>query len=245
MNMSNVKQVLILGANSDIGFALAELFFQKGYNLTLAARELEVTQKRYIEFEANRIAFSEFDALNFQNHGKWFETLNPKPQLVICVFGYLGDQSLAENTWEETARIINTNYTGAVSILNICATYFKSIRSGTIIGISSVAADRGRESNYIYGSAKAGFTAYLSGLRQSLFKHDVHVLTVKPGYINTKMTQHMNLPIRLTLQPEELSNKIYRAYTGKMNIIYSSIAWRLIMFIIRSIPEPIFKRLKL
>ena len=116
---------------------------------------------------------------------------------------------------------------------------------GTIVGISSVAGNRGRQSNYIYGSAKAALTAYLSGLRNKMYHHKVHVLTVLPGFVNTKMTEHLKLPKPLTAQPEEVANAVYDGVKKKKNIIYVKWFWRSIMTIITSIPEPMFKKKKL
>src|SRR5690606_97752 len=140
----------------------------------------------------------------------------------------------------ETLRTINTNYTGAVSILNIIAADYALQKKGCIVGISSVAGERGRQSNYIYGSAKAGFTAYLSGLRNKFYDKGVHVVTVLPGFVHTKMTENLDLPKLLTAQPEDVARSIYTAVQKKKNIIYVKWFWRWIMCIIKLIPEPIF-----
>lgn len=149
------------------------------------------------------------------------------------------------NDWNESLKTINTNYTGAVSILNIVAADYAAKKGGTIVGISSVAGNRGRQSNYIYGSAKSAFTAYLSGLRNKLFQSKVHVLTVLPGFVYTKMTEHLKLPKPLTAQPEEVANAIYNGVKNKQNVIYVKWFWRWIMFIISAVPETIFKKQKL
>ena len=122
---------------------------------------------------------------------------------------------------------------------------FEQRNEGTICGISSVAGERGRKSNYLYGSAKAGFSEYLSGLRNRLAKSNVHVVTVKPGFIDTKMTEGMPLPAPLTAQPEQVAKDIFKACMKKKNVIYTLWMWRWIMAIIRNIPEPIFKKLDL
>jgi len=137
------------------------------------------------------------------------------------------------------------NYTGAVSILNIVANYYVSQQKGIIAGISSVAGERGRQSNYFYGSAKAGFTAYLSGLRNRLFHQQVHVLTVQPGFVYTRMTEGLPLPRLLTATPEKVADSIYLAIRKKKNVIYVKWFWRWIMLIIKCIPEFLFKKLKL
>src|SRR5690606_21774140 len=129
------------------------------------------------------------------------------PAISVCVFGYLGEQSVAQNDFAEAQRIISTNFTGAVSVLNLIGSLYESRKSGTIVGISSVAGERGRQSNYIYGSSKAAFTAYLSGMRNRLFKSNVHVVTVKPGFVETKMTHELDLPPLLTAKPSQVANR--------------------------------------
>jgi short-subunit dehydrogenase len=108
-----------------------------------------------------------------------------------------------------------------------------------------VAGERGRQSNYFYGSAKAGFTAYLSGLRNRLFTEKVHVLTVKPGFVYTKMTENLPLPKLLTAVPEDVAKVVYSGVMKKKNVVYVKWFWRWIMLIIKSIPEFMFKKMKL
>ena len=161
------------------------------------------------------------------------------------MFGFLGDQQKAESDWEECHRILQVNFVGAVSILNRIAEKYIAGGHGTIVGISSVAGERGRKSNYLYGSAKAGFTAYLSGLRNRLFSKGIHVLTVQPGFVYTKMTEHLTLPAPLTATPEQVAAAIATAVRKKKNIIYVKWFWRWIMLVIRCIPEPVFKKMNL
>ncbi|MBF0236855.1 MAG: SDR family oxidoreductase [SAR324 cluster bacterium] len=244
-----MKQVLILGATSDIAKALAHEYGREGYGLMLAAREakkrLSITcHDLEIRYGVTAKAI-EFDAVDFSNHAAFYRNLPEVPAIVVCVFGYLGDQSLAIRNFEESRKILETNYLGAVSILNVIANDFESRKNGSIIGISSVAGDRGRQSNYLYGSAKAGFSAYLSGLRNRLYGSQVHVMTVKPGFIFTKMTENMNLPPALTAQPDQVAKDIVRAGRSQRDVLYTRWFWRYIMLIICLIPESIFKRLKL
>jgi short-subunit dehydrogenase len=242
------KVVLILGATSDVGMACAEEFAKQGYAIQLAARNeqrLEPT-KRDLELRHKvEVSLHPFDANNYANHKAFFEGLKTKPTVVLCVFGVLGDQEKAETNWDEAATIISANYTGAVSILDQVAAYFAQQQSGTIIGVSSVAGERGRMSNYYYGSAKAGFTAYLSGLRNRLFSKGVHVLTVKPGFMATKMTEGLPLPKPLTASAPAAAKAIVKAYQKKKNVVYVKGIWKWIMLIIRNIPEFLFKKLKL
>jgi len=179
--------------------------------------------------------------LDYESHHQFYEGLKEKPLGVITAVGYLGDQKKAQVDFNEAKPIMDTNYTGVVSLLNIIANDFEQRKSGFIVGISSVAGDRGRKSNYIYGSAKAALTAYLSGLRNRLHDAQVHVLTVKPGFVATKMTEDMDLPEKLTAQPEEVAEDIYKAQQKGKNVLYTKWVWKWVMLIIRNIPEWKFK----
>ena len=240
--------VLILGATSDMAVAIAKKFASKQYAIQLAARNMEQLKPLQgdISIRYNvTCSVHAFDALKFDSHQVFFDQLIPKPDIAICVFGYLGENEKARTEWKEAEKIIQTNYTGAVSILNVISNYYASQRSGVIAGISSVAGERGRQSNYMYGSAKAGFTAYLSGLRNRMVPENVHVLTVLPGFVYTRMTENLKLPKPLTAQPEEVGEAVYQAVQDKTNIIYVRWMWRWIMLIIKLVPELIFKKLKL
>jgi short-subunit dehydrogenase len=140
---------------------------------------------------------------------------------------------------------MRTNYLDLALLLDRIAARMETDDGGTIIGISSVAGDRGRASNYIYGSAKAGFTAYLSGLRNRMAKRGVHVVTIKPGFVDTQMTAGMKLPPLLTAKPEEVARAILRAEIRRRDVVYVRPIWRLVMAIIKAIPEMGFKRLNL
>jgi short-subunit dehydrogenase len=243
-----MTHVLIFGAASDIAKALAYTFAGQGFSPILAARNADrladVARDINIRHEVDAVAV-EFDALAFQTHPAFYVDLPARPDVAICVFGYLGEQKVAQSDFAEAHKIIDTNYTGAASILNIIANDFEKRRSGTIIGISSVAGDRGRGSNYLYGSAKAAFSAYLSGLRNRLSKTGVHVITVKPGFVRTKMTAGMPLPGPVTAKPKQVAADVYRAYLKRSNVVYTKWMWRYIMLLIRHLPESIFKRLNL
>jgi len=240
--------VLLLGASSDMAVAMAQKFASCGYDIQLAARDVSRVDPLRSDLAIRHnitASLHEFDAQDFGTHTAFFASLTAKPDITCCIFGYLGNQQSAESDWEECARIIQVNYTGAVSILNIVANYYAAQGKGTIAGISSVAGERGRLSNYFYGSAKAGFTAYLSGLRNRLFHQHVHVLTVQPGFVYTRMTEGMPLPKLLTATPDKVAQDVYTAILKKKNVIYVKWFWRWIMAIIKSIPEFLFKKLKL
>ncbi|MCA6078772.1 SDR family oxidoreductase [Fulvivirga sedimenti] len=243
-----MKSVLLLGAMSDVGQALANQYVNDGWDVWLAARNLEKLDllRNDIRIRTNKdCSCFLFDALDFESHQTFFSSLPGCPDVVILIFGLLGDQEKAARNWDQSKAILETNYTGAVSILNIVAAAMADRGSGTIAGISSVAGDRGRKSNYLYGSAKAGFTAYLSGLRNDLFSKGVHVVTVKPGFMNTKMTENLDLPGPLTAEPDQVAKKIQQAIKKKKNTVYIKGIWRWIMLIIVLIPEFVFKRMKL
>lgn len=240
--------VLILGAASDIGMAIAEKFASEGYPIQLAARKVERLEPLQSDLTIRyTIACSlhEFDAISFSTHAGFWSSIQIKPGTVISVIGYMNDNEKVIASQEETLKTINSNFTGLVSIINIVSEYFASQKNGIIVGISSVAGMRGRQSNYIYGSAKAGFTAYLSGLRNKMYHYKVHVLTVLPGFVYTKMTENLPLPKLLTAKPSMVANAVYKGVIKKKNRIFVKWFWRWIMLIITSIPESIFKKKKL
>ena len=240
--------VLLLGATSDIAQATAHRFAREGYAIQLAARHTapleSLVSDLSIRYGIAATAHS-FDATQFETHLAFYQQLSPAPDVVISVFGYLGDQQKGQENWRESLQIVHTNYVGAVSILNVITEDFVSKNQGTIVGISSVAGDRGRGSNYLYGSAKAGFTAYLSGLRNRLHDTAVTVVTIKPGFVRTQMTAGLDLPALLTAQPEEVAQDIYQAVKKKKLVVYTKWYWRWIMLIIRLLPESLFKKLRL
>jgi len=243
-----MKNVLILGATSDMAQAMAKKFAAEGWSLSLAA--LEDDQLEPIAGDLNvrsevPVDTYHFDATDFDSHRAFYDSLSVKPDTVLCVFGYMGDQISARTDFNEVQKTIEINYTGAVSILNEVAEDFEKRKSGSIVGISSVAGDRGRQSNYIYGSAKAGFTAYLAGLRNRLAKFGVHVMTVKPGFCRTKMTENAELPAALTATPEQVANAVFHGLEKKRNTVYTLWMWRWIMLVICHIPEAVFKKMKM
>jgi decaprenylphospho-beta-D-erythro-pentofuranosid-2-ulose 2-reductase len=243
-----MPSVLILGAGSDIGFAIAKKFASEKYDVQLAARNPEQLKPMQSDISIRygvQCSLHAFDAADFSSHNSFYNSLSPKPDVTAYVIGYMNDNEKVITDWNESVKTINANYTGAVSILNIISSDYASKKAGSIIGISSVAGNRGRQSNYIYGSAKAAFTAYLSGLRNKMYHSKVHVLTVLPGFVYTRMTEHLKLPKPLTAKPEEVANAVYNGFKNKKNIIYVKWFWKWIMLIITSIPEPMFKKKKM
>jgi len=241
-----METVLVLGATSDIGMAIAKKFAAAGYNIQLAARKPELLGPLKSDIDIRYkvdCTLHAFDAVKYDTHAAFFDAL--KPDVTITIFGTMYEEEDAFNDWSLAETMINTNYTGAVSILNIAAKYYIAQQKGAIIGISSVAGDRGRASKLIYGSSKAAFTAYLAGLRNKCFKDNVHVMTVKPGFVYTRMTENMPLPKPLTSTPEEVADIVYNGFAKKKNTIYVKWFWRYIMLIIKNIPEFQFKKMKL
>lgn len=237
--------VLLLGANSDIAKAVGRKFAAEGYNLQLASRNTDELNKEVehlrIKYGIEALAYS-FDALDFASHSAFYASLDKKPAGVVVAFGTLGNEQAARSDFNGAKNIIDTNFSGAVSILEIIAADFEQRKWGFIVGISSVAGDRGRQSNYLYGSAKAGFSAYLEGLRHRLFASGISVLTVKPGFVRTKMTADLDLPEKLTATPEEVADRIATAVQKKKKIIYVKPIWKGIMWIIVHLPGFVFYR---
>ena len=239
--------VLILGARSDIGLAVAHQFAKHGFDIQLAGRQIDQFQPDGLDLTVRYqvgVTLHEFDVLATETHPHFVYMLPVLPDIVVCAIGYLGDQPLGQNNGDTFTKIVRTNYEGPAAILGILANRFESRGSGTLIGISSVAGLRGRASNYIYGSAKAGFTAFLSGLRNRLSQSGVRVITVLPGFVNTKMIAHIETPKLLTATRENLSEAIYASTQSNRDIVIYH-RWRLIMVVICLIPERIFKKLSL
>lgn len=241
--------MIVLGSTSEVAQAFVEKALEKGEKyekIYLFTSNKETTERfaRHIDvkfFQQSEVI--ELDLTKEIDYNK-FDTVSSN--VLFCATGYLGEgteEGLYDN--KNTEKIIEINYSKLIPVMNHFALKFESRRSGTIIGLSSVAGDRGRQSNFIYGSAKAAFTAYLSGLRNYLFDKNVHVITIKPGFMATKMTEGLPLNPKLTATPKQAAACIYKAYKNRKNVAYVLPVWGIIMMIIRNIPEFIFKKLKL
>lgn len=247
--MSERKTLLVLGGVSDMGYAIASVYAQHGWRIILAART-NVDVARNVGDLALRynaeVSSAVFDACRIDQHKAFLDSLVVLADTAVCVVGYMGDQAKAEADAAHAAAVMCANYEGPALLLGEIANRMAVRGSGTIVGVSSVAGDRGRKSNYIYGSAKAGFTAFLSGLRHRMAGLGVHVVTVKPGFVRTKMTAGLKLPGLLTAEPAEVGRAVYKAAElRKQDVIYVRPVWQIIMAIIRNIPERIFKKTKL
>ncbi|GAB5471155.1 MAG: SDR family oxidoreductase [Rhodospirillales bacterium] len=240
--------ILILGAGSDMGKAVAHRFAQLGHPIRLAARSVAKLEPDRADIQLRYdvpVSLHEFDVLATTNLDSFVEALPELPEVAVCAVGLMGTQSESEAEPEAATRVMRSNFEGPALTLGVLAQRFEDRGSGTLVGISSVAGERGRASNYVYGSAKAGFTAFLSGLRNRLAKRGVHVVTVLPGFVATQMTKGMDLPKRLTAQASDVAVAIERAVRRKQDIVYVYPLWRIIMAVIRAIPEKIFKGLSL
>ena len=183
----------------------------------------------------------EFDAIKIDSHKEFIKQFKILPSIVICSVGLMGDQKTNEKEKDQRISIIRTNFEGPMNVLSEIANEYEKKEIGTIVGISSVAGERGRAKNYIYGSAKSGLITFLSGLRNRLAKKNINVITVLPGPVNTKMTSKIKLPKLLTATPERVAKDVYDAVIKKKDIIYSLKIWKFIMIILNLIPEKIFK----
>jgi len=242
------SSVLIIGAKSDIGLALAHKFAAAGHLVQLAARDAAalMATKADIELRYNAaVSIYELDILDTLSFEPFVDSLPVLPSIAICVVGLLGEQAVAEQNLSVAALILRSNFEGPALLTGLLANRFERRGSGTIVGISSVAGQRGRAANYVYGSAKAGYTAFLSGLRNRLATKNVHVLTVLPGFVRTRMTEDMDLAPRLTASPDQAAAAIFDAVATHKDVIYVKRVWQLIMAIICAIPERTFKRMRI
>lgn len=242
--------VLILGATSPIARALAALYARSGESIFVAARDPDEAERIAADLSIRwqvEAASGAFDATAFDEHAAFLSRVEQAVgpiEIAVLAFGDMGDQEAAQHEFARAKRIIDVNYTGAVSICEGLAERMSSRGKGSIIGISSVAGDRGRASNYLYGSAKGAFTLYLQGLRNRLFSDGVQVLTVKLGFIDTRMTFGMETGLPIAA-PEEAAEAIFDARRRGVETLYYPRFWGGIMGVIKAIPEKLFKRLSL
>ncbi len=243
--------VLILGANAGIGRALATEFASHRYDLILAGRDHEelvilaadLGLRYKVSVRAMPVDLGNFESLEaalkecFKAGGDSLEGF------VLCA-GHMGNPGAAKKDLREARRILEINFTGSALALEVAANHFEQKGRGFICALSSVAGDRGRQSNYLYGAAKGGLTTYLQGLRNRLYHPGVNVITVKPGFVDTRMVFGKG-KLPLVASPDKAARDIYRAVTKQRDVVYVPWFWRFIMFIIRAIPESIFKRLRM
>jgi decaprenylphospho-beta-D-erythro-pentofuranosid-2-ulose 2-reductase len=251
--MSNLnphtKTWIILGASSSVGRAFARQAAAKGANVILAGRDAEdlarTAQDITARFDVTAISFP-FDADDYETHETLINALEERqaPLGIFLLFGTMPEQSKIDADFDLAVQTINVNYLGAVSILSRLATRLETNGSGRIIVMSSVAGDRGRLKNYIYGSAKAGLNTYLQGLRARLCRANVSVTTVKAGFIDTDMT--FGAPgLFLVATPDACAEACLTLAEKGRDVVYFPWFWRYIMLIIRHIPEKLFKQMSI
>jgi decaprenylphospho-beta-D-erythro-pentofuranosid-2-ulose 2-reductase len=243
--------VLIIGATSGIAEAVARRYAERGARLFLVARnsrKLEAVAADLLARGASAVDLFVMDAndteqLTVMQQTAW-NTLG-EVQFALVAHGSLPDPARAATDAAYLIQEFRTNAESVVVCLAGLAQRFQSQGKGVLAVIGSIAGDRGRASNYVYGAAKAAVHAFASGLRAQLFRYGVHVLTIKPGFVATQMTAHLNLPARLTSQPDVVAARIEAAMEKRRNVVYTPGFWWLVMAIIRLLPEALFKRLKL
>jgi short-subunit dehydrogenase len=250
LNPHTTRRALVLGARSAIAEAIAQRLAQDGWDLVLAARASDSLEPVAADLRLRTdrsIHLLDFDALDMDGHESLAQRVRTEAgefHLVICVFGHMGDADEERQKTAQMLQTLTTNFTAAAVCLAHIANDFEARGEGGIIGISSVAGDRGRQSNYPYGAAKAGVSVFLQGLRNRLAAKGIHVLTVKPGFVDTPMTQGKE-GMFLVASPKRVASDILRAWHKKRDVIYTPWFWRWLLLVIRLVPERIFKRLKL
>lgn len=246
-----MKKVLIVGATSSIASACARLWAQQGSEFFLVARnaeKLEQTRADLIAQGAKAVTVHTMDAVDFSAHPAMLQDcLSALRQIDIALIahGTLPDQKACEIDPQVALQEFANNGTSVISLLTILANHFEKQRCGTLAAISSVAGDRGRPSNYLYGTAKAAISTFCEGLRARMFKVGVHVIDIKPGFVATPMTKGLPLPAALVSSPEKVALRIVKGIDSKVDVLYAPGFWALIMLIIKNVPNFLFKRANL
>ncbi len=245
----SAKGVVVIGATSAIARAVALQFAARGCAVITAARDQaeneSIAADLRVRYGVESHAFA-WDAEDFDSHeafvNRCIETLGDRLDGVILCSGYMAEQKAAEREWTLARRMIDVNYAASVSVLERFAAHLEARRAGFLCVVSSVAGDRGRQSNYLYGSTKAALSIWCEGLRNRLYPAGVHVVTVKPGFVDTKMTWGT---VPFAASPEAAASAILRGIEKKKNVVYVPWFWRYIMLIIRHVPEWQFKKMKM
>lgn len=244
------RNVVIIGATSMIAQAVIRIYAAKGSSLFLVARDGEKLALVAADARvrgAAKVCTRRLDLDDTAGHAALVcEVMQSLPSwdVVLIAYGVLGEQLNGEREFAAAEAVFRTNFLSVVSLLTHLANVCKQRSQGTIAVISSVAGDRGRKSNYIYGASKAALTTFLEGLRARLSRQGIHVLTIKPGMVATPMTAHLKEG-KLFATPEKIAHGIVSAIEGRKDVVYLPHFWRPIMFLIRAVPERIFKRLNL
>ena len=244
------QRILIIGATSAIAQSVAKIYASQHAAMFLVGRNtahLNIIKDNLVSRGVEKAATYEWNPGTIEKQQALIDAAKAflgTLDIVLIAYGSLPDQTICENSVEKTVAEINTNGVSVVALLTALANEMLTQNSGTIAVISSVAGDRGRESNYVYGAAKALLSIFLQGLRARLHKKNIHVVTIKPGFVDTPMTQHIKKNF-LFSTPDKVANDIVKAIRNKKNVVYSPRFWCLIMFIIKTIPERIMIKLHL
>ena len=246
-----MRKVLIIGATSAIAEAAARIFAARGDALFLVARNAEHLRAVVADLNirgAARADSATLDVTDFAAHEAVIEKAERDLggiEIALIAHGTLSDQAQCEQAVDVMRREFDVNALSTLALLTALANRMEARHSGTLAVISSVAGDRGRQSNYVYGAAKAAVSTFLGGLRQRLAKSGVTVLTIKPGFVDTPMTAAIANKGALWAQPDRVAAGIVQAIDRRRNSVYLPWFWRWIMLVIRHIPEPLFKKIKL
>lgn len=240
---------IILGATSSMARAFARAVAARGDAVFLAGRDIDDLKRMAEDCALRGAVLAEavvFDARIPEGFAKIIRRAEKQDgQINAAVFvGSMPSQEAIDADPSLIDGLVADNFTGPARFLQLFAPVIEARGGGTVVGVGSVAGDRGRLGNYVYGAAKAGFHTYLSGLRNRLTRSGGHVVTVKPGMVDTAMTWGLE-GLVLVVPPEKVAGDILKAVVKKRNTIYSPFIWRYIMLIIRHIPEPIFKKMSI
>ena len=249
--MPNKETIVIFGATSAVAQALAKLHAAAGDNLILVARNSDHQESIAADLTvrgAGNVNLITTDLAKTEDHPSLVDQLESLANDInkyYFFYGVLPDQSACEQSWQQTLEALNTNFLSKVSLLGLLANKVEKETNRSLIIVSSVAGDRGRQSNYVYGTSKGALSIFLQGLRNRLHKFNCSVTTVKPGFIDTPMTANFDKGGFLWTNPEKVASDIYKAGMKNKDVVYSPWFWRYIMLIIKFIPERIFKKLNL
>jgi short-subunit dehydrogenase len=238
---------ILLGATSSMARAMARQLAVRGDGIILAGRDMDDMKRTAADCRARGARFAEpirFDARKPETFTAVIKRAEQEDGMInAAVFvGSMPEQSAIDADPALIAGTVTDSFTGPAEFLQMLAPVIEARGGGTVVGVGSVAGDRGRIGNYVYGAAKAGFHTYLSGLRNRLTRSGGHVVTVKPGFVDTAMTWGLD-GMFLVAPPEKVARDVLNAVAKKKNVIYTPFFWRYIMLIIRSVPEFIFKKL--